>query len=78
MASGWNRNTEELMDRYRELAILLGIRTGKLQWLGRAERMPKEMNIEEVFKNIPRGKGPWESQETDVGRRHPVGFKLQY
>jgi hypothetical protein len=27
--------------------------------------MPEERTVKEVFKNIPQGKGPLESQETD-------------
>jgi hypothetical protein len=58
--------------------MLLLISKGRLQWLRRVERMPKERTVKEVFKYIPLGKGPWESQATDLGRGRPVVFKVQF
>jgi len=60
------RSNEELTDvLYKEPDIISEIRKGRLQWLGRVERMPEERTIKEVIKNIPQGKGLLESHETD-------------
>jgi len=53
------------MNLYIEPDIILEIRKGRLQWLGRVERMPEERTVKEVFENIPQGKGPLEGEETD-------------
>ena len=60
----WNfRTNKELTYWYREADIISEIIKGRLRWLGRLERMPEVATVKEVFKNIPEGKSPLESQD---------------
>jgi hypothetical protein len=50
---------------YGEADIFSEIRNGRVRRLGHVERMTEETTVTKVFKNIPEGKSPLESQERD-------------
>jgi hypothetical protein len=53
------------MDLCKGTDIISEIRKERLQCLGQVVIMPEERTVKKVFKIIPEGKGPLESQERD-------------
>jgi hypothetical protein len=41
------------MDVYREPAVISEIINGRSRWVGHVERIPGEIGVRKVFKNIP-------------------------
>jgi hypothetical protein len=69
------------MDLYREPVVILEIRNGNLRWLGHVERIPGELAVRKVFKNIPEGKIPksrrrsWDDVQNDLKKMGVRGWR---